>query len=322
MDVLSDVLQTFRLRSSVFAMTELAAPWGMSTAGIAQSIFHVILRGGGWLEVDGAPGTRVDAGDIVLVAPRRPHTLRDTPRSRVRPIEQLLAEGAFAPGRKPPPGRPTTHLMCGCFDVDDAGSSMLLAALPPVIHLRDIQHAGPWLEHTVKLMSYEAARDRPGSETIVNRLCDALFVYVVRGVIESLTSSNASWLRGLSDPRIGAALHLIHERPADPWSVASLATKVGLSRSGFALRFAELVGESPMRYLTRWRLQKAIELLRTGEPSIAEVASRVGYDSESSFHKAFKRTLGVAPGAHRRQAGPPSSYAVRALLLRRATGAA
>lgn len=301
MDVLSDVLQTFRLRSSVFAMTELAAPWGMSTAGIPQSIFHIILRGTGWLEVDGARATQVDAGDVVLVAPRRPHTLRDSPRSRVRPIEQLLAEGAFAPGRKPPAGRATTQLMCGCFEVDDTGIAMLLGALPPVIHLRDMEHAGQWLEHTVKLMSYEAARERPGSETIVNRLCDALFVYVVRGVIESMTSADANWLRGLSDPKIGAALRLMHDRPADRWSVAALAGTVGLSRSGFALRFAELVGESPMRYLTRWRVQKAVEMLRAGDPSLAEVAARVGYDSESSFHKAFKRTLGVAPSAHRRR---------------------
>jgi AraC-like DNA-binding protein len=306
MDVLSDMLQTFRLRSSIFAMTELATPWGMSTTGIEDSIFHVILRGGGWLEVDGEPGTHVDAGDVVLVAPRQAHTLRDSPRSRARPIGQLLAEGAFAPGRRVATDRPTTLLMCGCFQVDDAGSSMLLAALPPVIHLREVPHAGAWLEHTVKLMSYEAARDRPGSSTIINRLCDALFVYVVRDVIESMATTNASWLRGLTDPKIGASLRLIHERPAEPWSVARLAGEVGLSRSGFALRFAELVGDSPMRYLTRWRLHKAIELMRTGEPSIAEVAARVGYDSESAFHKAFKRTLGVAPGAHRRDAQRPS----------------
>jgi AraC-like DNA-binding protein len=306
MDVLSDILQTFRLRSSVFAMAELPAPWGMSTAGRDEAIFHVILRGVAWLEADGYPPAQVAAGDVVLVAPHRGHSLRDAKGSPVRPVEQLLAEGVFAPDRKPPAGVSTTQLMCGCFHVEDGGARMLLSALPALVHLRDVPHVGPWLEHTVKLMSYEATRDRPGAETVVNRLCDALFVYVLRGVVETMASANASWLRGLADPHVGAAMRLIHERPADPWSVATLAAAVGLSRSGFALRFTELVGEPPMRYLTRWRLQKAAELLGEESHSIAEVAARAGYDSESSFHKAFKRTLGVAPGAYRRRSGAPA----------------
>ena len=300
MDVLSDILQTFRLRSSVFAMAELGAPWGMSTAGRPESIFHVILRGGGWLDADGFPPTQVGAGDVVLVAPQRRHSLRDAKKSRARPIEELLAEGAFAPGRKPATTSPTTQLMCGCFHVEDSGAAMLLSALPAVVHLRDVPQVGPWLEHTVKLMSYEAARDRPGTETVITRLCDALFVYVLRGVIESMTSDGASWLRGLADPQVGAAMRLIHERPAEAWSVGTLATRVGISRSGFALRFTELVGEPPMQYLTRWRLRKAADLLST-DRSIAEIAALVGYESESAFNKAFKRTLGVPPGEHRRR---------------------
>jgi AraC-like DNA-binding protein len=298
MDVLSDILQTFRLRSSVFAMAELGAPWGMSTAGQPQSVFHVILRGNGWLDADGVAPAQVSAGDVVLVAPRRAHSLRDSKRSRARPIEQLLAEGVFAPGRKPPASGPTTQLLCGCFHIEDAGGAMLMAALPPVVHLRDVPEVGPWIEHTVKLMTYEAVADRPGSETVVNRLCDALFVYVLRGVLDSI-GGDASWLRGLADPQVGAALRMIHDAPADEWTVARLAAKVGLSRSGFALRFTELVGEPPMKYVTRWRLHKAAEQLAAGR-DIAEVAERAGYDSAPAFHKAFKRTLGMPPGAHRR----------------------
>ena len=232
MDVLSDILQTFRLRSSVFAMSELAAPWGMCTAGRPESIFHVILRGTAWLDADGVPPRQVTAGDVVLVAPERRHSLRDHKKSRARPIEELLAEGYFAPGRKSPQGD-STQVLCGCFHVDDSGAKMLLSALPAVVHLRDTPEVAPWIEHTVKLMTYEAGRERPGARTVVNRLCDALFVFVLRGVLESM-SPTASWLRGLSDPHVGAAMRLVHERPADPWSVASLAQKVGLSRSGRA----------------------------------------------------------------------------------------
>ena len=297
MDVLSDILQTCRLRSSVFACTELGAPWGMSTQGRPESIFHVILRGTAWLDADGLPATRLDPGDVVMVAPHRRHALRDAPKTRARPIEQLLGEGYFAPGRPPPPpDRPATQLVCGCFHVEEIAARTLLAVLPPVIHLRDLSRVAPWLEHTIKLMSYESCGDRPGSETVVNRLCDALFVYVVRDFIESSAGARASWLRGLSDPHIAASLRLIHERPGEDWTVATLASEVGLSRSGFAARFTELVGESPMRYITRWRLHKALEMLRAGTSSIAEVASRVGYESAAAFHKAFKRTLGVSPG--------------------------
>ncbi len=132
---------------------------------------------------------------------------------------------------------------------------------------------------------------------------------MLRGVIETMASATASWLRGLADPHVGAAMRLIHEQPAEPWTVATLAARVGLSRSGFALRFAELVGEPPMRYLTRWRLQKAAEMLGDDARSIAEVAERAGYDSESAFNKAFKRTLGVAPGAYRRRIREPEAAA-------------
>lgn len=257
MDVLSDILQTFRLRSSVFAMTELPSPWGMSTTGRPESIFHVVLRGTAWLDVQGWEPTQVGAGDVVFVAPNTKHSLRDAPRSRVRPIEELLAEGAFAPDRKPPAGGASTQLMCGCFHIDDAGAAMLVSALPSLVHLRDLPSVAPWIEHTVKLVGYECGLERPGADTVVARLCDALFVYIVRGAIESTASSDASWLRGISDAHVGAAMRLMHERPAEPWSVAALAAKVGLSRSGFALRFAELVGEPPMRYLTRWRMQKS-----------------------------------------------------------------
>jgi len=303
MDVLSDILHTFRLRSSVFAMTELAAPWGMSTQGREESVFHVIVRGTAWLDADGHPPTQVCAGDVVLVSPRRRHALRDSTKTRARPIEQLLAEGVFAPGRKPPPpGAASTTVMCGVFHLDDVGAEMLFAALPKVVHVREVAEAHPWLDHTMKLIGYECASPRPGGTTVVNRLCDSLFVYIMRGIIESAAATNASWLRGLADPHVSAALRLIHDQPGKDWTVAMLASAAGLSRSGFALRFGELVGEPPMRYLTRWRFHKAAEQLARADASIAEIAARFGYETEASFSKAFKRTLGVAPGAHRRRA--------------------
>ena len=137
---------------------------------------------------------------------------------------------------------------------------------------------------------------------VVSRLADILFVQIVRGYLATLGGDGHGWLRALADPKIGAALSLIHQRPERTWTVGGLATRVNMSRSAFALRFTQTVGEPPLRYVTRWRMQKAAGLLRQGRAPLAEIASRVGYDSEAAFSKAFKRCIGCAPGAYRRSA--------------------
>ena len=149
-------------------------------------------------------------------------------------------------------------------------------------------------------MACEAASGRPGARTVVSRLADILFIQIVRGFLSSTPVSHRGWLRALNEPQIGAALGLIHQDPRQPWTVAMLASKVGMSRSTFAGRFAELVGEPPLHYVTRWRMQRAASLLREGRATLADIADRVGYESEAAFSKAFKRWVGAAPGAYRR----------------------
>jgi AraC-like DNA-binding protein len=285
MDVLSDVLDTIRLQSAVFVQTELEPPWGIHAAASDTFAFHIVTRGRCWLSVDGRPAERVSAGDVLLLNRGRSHTLTDAPETPARPI----------------PG--ATGLTCGCFRYDGAGSTLLMAALPIVIHTGTLGgELGPWLAQTVQLLAYESRRDHPGNETVVNRLCDALFVYLVRGHLQALRDGGPNWLRALIDPQVGVALRSIHEEPSAPWTVATLAARAAMSRSAFAARFAELVGETPMQYLIRWRLEKAARMLRDGGDGIAQVAARVGYDSEAAFNKAFKRSIGVAPGAYRRAA--------------------
>ena len=299
MDVLSDVLETVRLQSMVFASAELGTPWGMHAGPRDHFAFHVIARGRAWLEVDHAPPLPVGSGDVLVLARGKAHTLRDAPDSAARPLEEMLAAGAFCAPARGTPG--ATHLICGAFRFDDLRGDVLLGALPPVIHTHELAgEVGPWLGQTVKLLAHESGGEHPGSETVVNRLADALFVYVIRSVLARLPPGEASWLRALVEPHVGAALRLIHEAPAEAWTVASLAARVGMSRSAFADRFARAVGESPMQYLIRWRLQKAAGLLRGGAAGIGEVAARVGYESDAAFNKAFKRTMGVTPGAYRR----------------------
>jgi AraC-like DNA-binding protein len=292
MDVLSDVLGTVRLQGMVFGSLDLSPPWGLSAAPRDQFIFHIVARGQCWFEVEGGPATHVSTGDVLVLSPRRAHVLRDAPGSPAIPFEQIVAS------LRPNPDPGAMQLVCGGFQVDDSG---LLDALPPVMHTHELAtDAGPWLAQTVKLLAFESAHDHPGASTVVARVVDALFVYVIRSVLAKLPPQESSWLRGLVTPKIGDALRLIHQDPSKEWSVAMLAQKVGMSRSAFAEKFAEIVGQTPMQYLINWRVQKAASLLRSGDDGLAAIASRVGYQSGVAFAKAFKRAMGKSPGAYRR----------------------
>ena len=304
MDVLSDVLDTIRLRSTAFGQAHLSAPWGLRADASEHYAFHVFVRGRCVLEVDGGKPTEVAAGDVIVVSPGRRHVLRDSPRTPTRPLMEWIESGVFAPGPRPPDdGRAQTQVVCGCFSFETAAREVMAAALPPVLHARDMSsEAGLWLTQTIKLLERETRGDLPGAATVLERLCDALFVYILRTHLATLPATKASWLRALLDPHVGQALRLIHEAPAEPWTVTKLAAKVGMSRSAFALRFASVAGETPLQYLLRWRAQKAAVMLRGGTETITEIAARVGYGSEAAFNKAFKRMTGQAPGAYRQAA--------------------
>jgi AraC-like DNA-binding protein len=156
-------------------------------------------------------------------------------------------------------------------------------------------------------LACETSSERPGAQTVVSRLADVIFIQIVRGHLASLGGQGTGWLAALADPQVGAALSLLHRSPETAWTVQALAQHVAMSRSAFAARFTRLVGDPPLHYLTRWRMQKAAGLLREGHSTIAQVAEAVGYDSEAAFSKAFKRAQGAAPGAYRR-ASRPQSY--------------
>jgi AraC-like DNA-binding protein len=161
----------------------------------------------------------------------------------------------------------------------------------------------------LQFIAWEVAAGKPGAHTVVSRLADILFIQIVRGYLAGLPEDATGWLGALKDQQIGAALTLIHQNPERDWTVLALAEQVAMSRSAFAARFNRIVGEPPLHYLTRWRMQKAAGLLREGQASLAEIAEQVGYDSEAAFSKAFKRAIGSAPGAYRRAARDGASAA-------------
>jgi AraC-like DNA-binding protein len=199
-------------------------------------------------------------------------------------------------------GGAATTLAGGFFSTENGSQNLLFASLPPVLHVKgDAGTTVRWLEANLQFVASEMASGEPGFETIVSRLADILVVQAVRAHLAEKGGESKGWLRALVDPQIGRALSLIHEKPEGDWTVESLASEVGMSRSPFAARFAQLVEEPPLRYLTRWRMQKASRLLETSHAGLAVIAKRVGYDAEAAFSKAFKRYTGVSPGAYRRK---------------------
>lgn len=308
-DILTEVLSSLRLRGRLFCRTELTGPWALAVPPDELAHFHVVEDGRCWVHLDGEERPReLASGDLVVLPHGRGYSLTDSSQAPPVRLADLLARqrrdgsGACTVLRHGG-GGPEARMICGSFRFEGREGHPLLSLLPPVVHLPAEQGGeGGWLEMTLKLLSHEARHQRPGSETLITRLIDILFVQVVRAWIESLPEGSGGWLGALRDRQIGAALGCIHREPQRAWSVAALASAALMSRSAFAARFTALVGEPPLSYLTRWRMHLAADLLRGKGLSLSEVAKRIGYESEAAFSRAFKRRLGASPGAFRRPA--------------------
>ena len=303
-DILGDLLGSLRFTTIVYGHLELGAPWGLSFPSLpASASLIVIARGSAQLEVEQLGETTVlSAGDVALLPSGGAHVLRDGKGSPLHVLgtSQCQRATAINPIHLGGKGARTT-LVAGAFRYGSGHRIPLFETLPPVIHIAASDgRASPWLSSTVQLLIAESAARSPGGTVVVSRLVDVLFVQALRTFIMSGTCKE-SGLRALGDLQIGKALQLVHERPAEPWTVEGLARVVGLSRSAFAARFTELVGESPLGYVSRWRMTKAAELLRESDLSMLDVAERAGYSSEAAFNRAFKRHEGTAPARYRRQ---------------------
>jgi AraC-like DNA-binding protein len=304
MDVLTDVLETTRVVAACYGRMEATAPWGIGIRAGEDAKFHLVLEGRARLLVDGSDQLiELSAGDIVALPHGHAHRLTDDPELTAQPLDELLlcrARGDSSVFRVGGGGESAT-IVSGRFRFEDRRNNPLLSVLPPVITLKgEMGKSVRWLEPTLKFIACEAASGRPGSQTVIARLADVLFIQIVRGHLASLPANGSGWLGALADSQIGAVLGHIHQNPEQGWTVQSLASKVAMSRSAFASRFMRLVGEPPLSYVTRWRMQKAAGMLREGKQTLAEIAAHVGYDSEAAFSKAFKRAVGSAPGAYRR----------------------
>ena len=320
MDPITDLFLTTQVASVVHARLEATAPWGLKrethvAEGTAKhstqpaisplqlAHFGMVTRGHCWLSIDGIPDAMpLDGGDCFLLAPGSSYTLRDNPRTRARSFcevaprerSQVIQYGG---------GGAATTIVSGWFQFDRTSIKILKNLLPLLILVRGDEAQSLTLRTTLSILASEMADQAPGSDLVVNRLADVLFIQCIRAHFGSRSEAcNRGVLHAMFDPQIGVALKLMHERVENSWTVGSLAAASAMSRSAFALRFKELVGETPLEYLTSWRMHKAMAFLRRGDKKLFEVAKAVGYDSDAAFSKAFKRAFGAAPREYERNA--------------------
>jgi AraC-like DNA-binding protein len=322
-DPLSDVLASVRLTGAVLFVVECSGTWvteAPPASAVAARImpgvghvmeFHAITRGRCVAGIVGEPPLELEAGDVICFPHGDAHVMASGPGLRagpgdLAPFEHAMRSGPMRVHYGEAPGVDTS-ILCGFLGCDARPFNPLLSTLPRV--LRACDREGPrdgWLARFVEAASAESEAPRPGGSGMLARLAELMFVEVVRRHLGTLPEGRTGWLAGLRDPHVGRALAALHARPADPWTLDDLGREAGLSRSALAERFSELVGEPPMQYLTRWRMQVAAGLLSSTHDGVAAVAAAVGYASEAAFNRAFRKLVGVPPATWRRGKRAPA----------------
>jgi AraC-like DNA-binding protein len=314
MDALSEALRVARLVGAIFIQARFKAPWcylsprADSVASLLEPgaecvvIFHLITEGECWVELGDEQPARLVAGDVVLFPHGDAHRMSSAPGLPAAKGARLSAVLARRPRQVAyGGGGALTRLVCGYLACDERLARMLLAGLPTLVRVNVRgSNAGTWLEASVRYALAEARSPRPGGAGVLAKLAEVLFIEVLRLYMHEQGDGMTGWLAGVRDRIVGAALSAMHRRPAHPWTLNELARSAGTSRSVLAERFQELVGNSPMQYLTQWRMLLAANLLRGSNAQLTSIAEEVGYQTDTAFSRAFRREYGVPPAAWRR----------------------
>ena len=278
-------------------------------------IFHLLTEGRGYARVEGDDRpVPLTAGDIVVFPHGDAHIMGNgspvAPMDNASELKRVLSEGLTV--SRCGGGGALTKFICGYMTCEPQLSRVFLGGLPPILKVNIRNDAsGQWLEQSIRYSVDNADASRPGGEAVLAKLSEVLFVETLRRYIALLPPEQTGWLAGVRDPEVGKALALLHRKPAHPWTIAALANEVGISRSVLAERFRRYLSETPIAYLTRWRLQLGAQLLTSTSNSVAQIAAEVGYESEPSFNRAFKREFGLPPARFRSQSKSARSSAVR-----------
>jgi AraC-like DNA-binding protein len=301
-DALSDVLQDLRLSGTSYCRSEFHAPFGVQFPAEEGAVFHFVAEGGSWLRPSSDDPGRLEAGDVALLPRGAGHALLDrldTPTKRIRDVHREHVSPSVYRLRAGGSGG-AALLVCCAVRFEAPAIHPLLELMPEVLHVRGSGSQDPSLPSLLDAMATELTAQRVGAATVMARLADIVITRLVRAWAESRRDETTGWLAAIRDPQIGRALAAFHRRPHEAWSVASLAAAAHQSRSLFSDRFTAVLGMPPARYVARWRVHLAGNWLRHERVTIAEVAARLGYESEPSFSRAFKRFMGASPADFRR----------------------
>src|SRR5262245_20218242 len=322
MDAFSEVLSGVRLNGALFFSAQFSAPWRVSTphcrtltptlAPGAQHllIYHFVVEGSARARLEDGPDVELTPGDIVVFPHGDPHHLiGGTGTNQVENSVLLLkiATRDISPVQAGGGGA-TTRFVCGYLTFDPLLCGPILESLPPMLKVNvRTDRSGQWLEQSILHLAEEAASHRPGSDAMLAKLSEALFVDTLRRYVADLPDQTTGWLAGARDPVVGKSLALLHRRAHHPWTIAELAAEVGVSRSALVERFTRYLSDPPMAYLTGWRLRLAAQALTSSPKGVADIAASVGYESEAAFNRAFKRAFGAPPARYRRQSRNPAT---------------
>jgi AraC-like DNA-binding protein len=316
MDVLSTVLKTVKLEGALFFNAEFSAPWSfrsppsclvapyLSPEPRHVIIYHLLTQGQAYANVEDGERVSLSPGDIVVFPHGDGHIMgngRDVePRDHSKILHEIMSRGLKL--ARMGGGGEITRLICGYLACDPQLSKAFLGGLPPLfrVNIRN-DSSGQWLESCIRYSVGQADGSQTGSEIVVAKLSEVLFAETLRRYVELLPPGQTGWLAGARDPDVGNVLALVHRQPSEPWTLAELARRVGVSRSVLAERFRHFLGVPLMAYLTRWRMQLGAQLLTSTRRSVAQIAAEVGYESEPAFNRAFKREFGSPPARFRRK---------------------
>jgi AraC-like DNA-binding protein len=326
-DTLSDLLRAVRLRAAIFFYVEGSHPWVAETPNQREIIpailpgvdhmmeFHGVARGSCWAAIAGETPVRLEEGDLVIFPQGDHHVMSSAPGLRAKKLDPGIF---FTP--KPPQlpfalsmneqgeatalldggGSDKTTLVCGFVGCDARPFNPLLASMPRVLKMPGLAGQDSWVGSFLRSVVEESNRKRPGGEAVLERMSEMLFVEILRRYVDTMPEEQTGWLAGMRDPSVGRALAIMHDRPAESWSIERLGEEAGLSRSALHERFVHFIGQPPMQYLAAWRMQLAAASLRDTDAKVIEVALDVGYENEAAFSRAFRRAVGESPAAWRR----------------------
>jgi AraC-like DNA-binding protein len=303
MDPLADVLDLSRARGVLMASVRAHAPWGLELPQSAGASSHAVTSGTAWLRAEGQEPLQLMPGDLLLLPSGVSHRLSSETQTRCRPFDRQMKAELMTPEgdlELPGPGAVTT-LVCAGYDYDLDVAQPLMAPLPRILHVPADPVGGRDIAAIVDLLAGEIGLREAGSRAAAARLIDLLLIAAIRRWIEQQPQdARPSWLTALRDPLIGRVLAMLHDGPGEPWTLATIAREAHVSRATLARRFTDAVGEPPLAYLRRWRMQLATERLKHTNETVETIARDVGYSSEYAFNRAFSRHRGHPPGRYRR----------------------